>query len=220
MRSQRDARVHGVLRHAVALPALVVRQVVREAEDALRSRRQRAAVRDGDQLESRDRLPDARQLAAAADPDDRARVRAQRLLQKQFHVQVGDARRTDHREFQGGGDARAALRRGSVDRRREGRAHPRRGACAVMAVPAQPCDQEALAVRADGSRRRYRAGTARSVSENPRAQDHRGSRLPQGPARTRRRPPALHSRSQPVPRRLRKRPAHHRRSRKPSTSSR
>jgi len=40
---------------AVALSALVVRQIVREAQDALRSRRQWPAVRDGDQLESRDR---------------------------------------------------------------------------------------------------------------------------------------------------------------------
>ena len=55
-------------------------------------------------------------------------------------------------------------------------------------------------------------GSARSVSENPRAQDGRGSRLPQGPARARRRHPALHPRSQSVPRRLRKRSAHHRRS--------
>ena len=211
MRSHRDARLHGVFRHAVALPALVVRQVVRKTEDALRSRRQRPAVRDGDQLESRDRVPDARQLAAAANPDDRARVRAQRFLQEQFHLQVGDPRRADHREFQGGGDARAALRRGSVDRRRESRAHPRRGACAVMAVPAQFRDQETVAGRADGARRRHRAGTGRSVSEDPRAQDDRGARFPQGPARARRGPAAVHPRSQPVPRRLRKRPAHHRR---------
>ena len=39
----------------------------------------------------------------------------------------------------------------------------------------------------------------------------RGPRFPQGAARARRRPAALHPRSQPVPRRLRKRSAHHRR---------
>ena len=65
LRPQPDARLHGVLRHAVALPALVVRQGLREAEDALRLRRLRPAVRDGDQLEPGARLPDARQLAAA-----------------------------------------------------------------------------------------------------------------------------------------------------------
>ncbi len=45
--------VHGLLRHAVALSALVVRQVVREAEDPLRLRRVRPALRDGHQLQSR-----------------------------------------------------------------------------------------------------------------------------------------------------------------------
>ena len=39
---------------------------LREAEDALRPRRLRPALRDGDQLEPRPRLPDARQLAAAS----------------------------------------------------------------------------------------------------------------------------------------------------------
>ena len=65
LRPQPDARVHGVLGHAVALPALVVRQGLREAEDALRLRRLRPAVRDGHQLQPGARLPDARQLAAA-----------------------------------------------------------------------------------------------------------------------------------------------------------
>src|SRR5260370_10969519 len=75
LRSQRDARLHGVFRDAVALPALVVRQGLREVEDALRLRRQRFAVRDGDQFESGDRLLDARQYAATPNPDDRARLR-------------------------------------------------------------------------------------------------------------------------------------------------
>ena len=43
-------------------------------------------VRDGHQLEPGARVPDARQLAAAADPDHRARLRAQRLLQEQLHL--------------------------------------------------------------------------------------------------------------------------------------
>ena len=78
--------LHGVLGDAVALSALVVRQGVREAEDALRPRRLGPALRDGDQLEPGARLPDARQLAAAADPHHRARLRAQRLLQEQLHL--------------------------------------------------------------------------------------------------------------------------------------
>ena len=96
LRPQPDAGVHGVLRHAVALPALVVRQVLREAEDALRLRRLRHALRDGHQLQPGARVPDARQLAAAADPDHRPRLRAQRLLQEQFHLQ-DHARRVHHR---------------------------------------------------------------------------------------------------------------------------
>src|SRR5271170_5640097 len=40
LRSHRDARLYGVLGDAVALSALVLRQGLRKAEDALRSRRQ------------------------------------------------------------------------------------------------------------------------------------------------------------------------------------
>ena len=43
-------------------------------------------VRDGHQLEPGARLPDARQHALPADPDHRARLRAQRLLQEQLHL--------------------------------------------------------------------------------------------------------------------------------------
>ena len=86
LRSQPDARLHGLSRHAVALSALVLRQDLREAEDDVRPRGRRSAVRDGDQLEPVPRLPDARQLALPADPDHRARLRPQRLLQEQLHL--------------------------------------------------------------------------------------------------------------------------------------
>ncbi len=121
--------------------------------------------------------------------------------------------------FKVGRDARAALRRGSVDRSREGRAHSRRGACAVMAVPAQLRDQEAVAARADGARGRYCAGTARSVSENPRAQDRLKSptstRSRSSPTRTSCSSSAITTRSSPTAKRICSPSS----TRKPSTSS-
>ena len=64
------------------------------------------------------RLSDARQLAVPADPDDRARLRPQRLLQEQLHVHQRDARRPDARSVQGARRSRPRLRRGSLDRPR------------------------------------------------------------------------------------------------------
>ena len=72
--------------HAVALPALVVRQGLREAEDAVRPRRLGSALRDGHQLESRPRLPHAGQHPLPPDPHHRPRLRPQRLLQEQLHL--------------------------------------------------------------------------------------------------------------------------------------
>ena len=96
---ERHALVHGLLRHAVALPALVLRQDLREAQDPLRLRRERSALRDGDQLQSVDRVSHARQHARAAGSDHRACLRPQRFFQKQLHVSH-DSRRIHHRNVQ------------------------------------------------------------------------------------------------------------------------
>jgi hypothetical protein len=125
LRSQPDARVR---------PTPACRRTARwsygkayeEAEDALRPRRLRAAARDGHQLESGPRLPDARQHAVLADLSHRARLRAQRLLQEQLHVPL-DARGVHAQHLQIARRAGQVLRRGSEHRLREGRGTPRRG---------------------------------------------------------------------------------------------
>ncbi len=157
LRPPPDARLHGLLGHAVALPALVVRQVVREAEDALRSRRLRPAVRDGDQFQPGARLPHARQLAAAADPHHRARLRAQRLLQEQLHLPL-DPRRVHDRHLQIARAARAQPTRripasASSGSRRSSMPPMRCRSSAAATSPSASCsDDDARQAAIDASR--------------------------------------------------------------------
>ena len=103
-----------------------------------------------------------------ADPHHRARLRPQRLLQEQLHLQV-DPRRVHDRHLQGARRARAPLHRGPEHRRRQGREHPRRRARAVAAVPAQPRGQEALAETRSASS----CSTPRSPAHDPFQSIHR-----------------------------------------------
>ena len=211
LRPQRDARLHGVLRDAVALPALVVRQVLRKAQDALRLRGQRPAVRDGDQLEPGDRLPDARQHAAAADSHDRARLRPQRFLQKQFHLSNRRARNSPSRLFK----AHALRVRRYVEDPSIGVEKVER---ILDAAHALRCNAGAIWRFASSSREEQveRAVEARATAQSirfiasMRAPEFNEPDIAQGAARARRGPAAVHPRPQSVPRGMGKRPAHHR----------
>ena len=210
LRPQPDARVHGVLGHAVALPALVVRQGLREAEDALRLRRLRPALRDGDQLEPRSGVPDARQLAAAADPDHRARLRPQRLLQEQLHLQ-DDAARVHHQHVQGARQprARATSKTRASDSRRSRTSSTRRTPCRCNAAATSP-SASAHRRRSGSDLARRRPAARRSVPARASPPGVRRARPAQGAAGARRRPAAVHPRSQPVPGRVGEGSPHHR----------
>ena len=140
-------------RHAGPLPALELRQDLREDQDHVRPWGLGSALRDGDQLRSLPRLSDARQLALPADPDDRARLRPQRLLQEQLHLRQGDPGRADARAVQDARRPRARLRGGPLDRARAGRGADRRRPRALDELPAQPGDPQAQRRRSSASAR-------------------------------------------------------------------
>ena len=160
-------------------------------------------VRDGHQLEPGARLPDAGQLALPADPHHRARLRPQRLLQEQLHLQV-DARRVHDQHLQGARRSRAALRRRSrASASRQVEPFLDAAHALVAPVPAQP--RRAEAVRRGGAR----SGSSRPQHPRPdpfqrihRRGEHVEPDLRSVPLVARRGPAPLHPRSQPVPRRV------------------
>ena len=122
LRPEQHAGLHGLSRHALALPALELRQGVRADQDHVRPWRLRPALRDGDQQQPCPRLPDARQFPVPADPDHRPRLRPQRLLQEQLHLHLGHQRQGDDRLVQGarrpGARATSRTRRSAPTRSR------------------------------------------------------------------------------------------------------
>ena len=113
--------------------------------------------------EPRAGLSDARQFAVPADTDHRARLRAQRLLQEQLHLQLGHA--TPRRRWPPSRRAPTACAATSRTRRSapSGRGVPRRRARALVQPLAQPGHQEAQAGRAAPAADRCRAAAPRSV---------------------------------------------------------
>ena len=170
---------------------------LREAEDALRPRRLRPALRDGDQLEPALAYLMRDNSLLPADPHHRARLRPQRLLQEQLHLHSGTRAEYTIEHLQGARRPRARLRRGPLDRPRQGRGSARRRARPVAAVPAQPRRSRSCRATSSASA----ASRPRSPAPDPFQRIHRRAGLrrarpAQGPARARRGPAALHPRPQ------------------------